>query len=136
MISIGVWQVMGRTLPVSLYQPKPDPLQDILACHTSENTLVLKEIPASVNDEYLATHIELVTGLSDDTDYKLDRRGDTALIQLNKGKFRVLEFYNISLFRDTASLVELCMQCVYFRRYGLMHGDMSVLFKLRCTLQF
>ena len=78
---------MGRTLPVSLYQPKPDPLQDILARHTSENTLVLKELPASVNDARLALHIELVTGLSDETDYKLDRKGDTALIQLNESKF-------------------------------------------------
>ena len=85
--SKAVWQVMGRTLPVSLYQPKPDPLQDILARHTRENTLVLKELPASVNDARLALHIELVTGLSDETDYKLDRKGDTALIQLNESKF-------------------------------------------------
>ena len=84
---------MGRTVPVSLYQPKPDPLQDILARHTSENTLVLKELPASVNDAFLALHIEVVTGLSDETDFNLDRKGDTALIQLNRSKFGVLEFY-------------------------------------------
>lgn len=79
---------MGRTLPVSLYQPKPDPLQDILAHHTRENTLVLKELPASVNDAYLALYTELVTGLKDETDFKLDRKGDTALIQLNASKFK------------------------------------------------
>ena len=79
---------MGRTVPVSLFQPKPD----ALASHTSENTLVLKELPASVNDAYLTLHIEVVTGLSDETDYKLDRRGDTALIQLNKSKFVLLDF--------------------------------------------
>ena len=84
---------MGRTLPVSLYQPKLDPLQDVLAHHTRENTLVLKELPGSVNNEYLALYIELVTGLSDDTDYKLYRQGDTALIQLNRSKFLVLKFY-------------------------------------------
>ena len=78
---------MGRTVPVSLYRPKSDPLVDILARHTSENTLVLKDIPASVTDAYLALHIELVTGLSEDTGYRLDRRGDTALIHLNRSKF-------------------------------------------------
>ena len=88
MASKAVWQVMGRTVPVSLFQPKPD----ALASHTSENTLVLKELPASVNDAYLTLHIEVVTGLSDETDYKLDRRGDTALIQLNKSKFVLLDF--------------------------------------------
>ena len=86
-VSKAIWQVMGRAVPVSFYQPKPDPLQDIIARHTSENTLVLKELPASVTDDYLVLHIEVVTGLSDDTDYKLDRQGDTALIQLNRSKF-------------------------------------------------
>ena len=89
MASKAVWQVMGRTVPVSLFQPKPD----VLASHTSENTLILKELPASVNNAHLALYIELVTGLKDETDYKLDHRGDTALIQLNRSKFGVLEFY-------------------------------------------
>lgn len=78
---------MGRTVQVSLYWPKSEPLQAILSRHTRENTLVLKELPASVNDAYLALHIEMETGLSENTDFKLDRRKDTVLMQLTRSKF-------------------------------------------------
>ena len=86
--SKGIWPLMGRTAQVSLYQPKPDPdpLQDILVQYTVENTLVLRELPVSVNDAYLALHIEMETGMSED-DFKLDRRGDTALMKLSGSKF-------------------------------------------------
>ena len=77
---------MGRTVPVSLYRPKSDPLVDILARHTSENTLVLKDIPASVKNDHLDLHIEVESGLSEGTDFRLDRRGDAALIHLNGSK--------------------------------------------------
>ena len=79
---------MGRNVKVSLYQPKPDPdpLQDILAQYTRENTLVLKELPASVNDTYLALYIEMETRMSEDS-FKLDRRGDTALMKLSGSEF-------------------------------------------------
>ena len=80
---------MGRNVKVSLYQPKPDPdpLQDILAQYTRENTLVLKELPASVNDTHLALYIEMVTNMMED-DYTLDRRGDTALMKLSGSEFK------------------------------------------------
>ena len=77
---------MGRSVKVSLYKSKPDPLEDILARHTRENTLVLRELPASVSDEHLALHLELETKMKDGVDYHLDRSGDIALMKLTGGK--------------------------------------------------
>ena len=90
MASKGIWPVMGRTVKVSLYQlkPDPDPLQDILAQYTRENTLVLRELPASVNDAYLALYIEMEARMSEDS-FKLDRRGDTALMKLSGSEFQM-----------------------------------------------
>ena len=81
---------MGRTVKVSLYQPKPDPdpLQDILAQYTRENTLVLTELPASVGKAYLSLHIEMETRMSEDS-FKFYRRGNTALMKLAESEFKM-----------------------------------------------
>ena len=80
--SKDIWRVMGRTVKVSLYQGEPDPLQKILGHCTRENTLVLKELPDTVSDQHLSMHLERVAGMTEDEDFKLDRREDTALLKL------------------------------------------------------
>ena len=75
-------------MKVSLYQP--DPLKEILAQHTRENTLVLKELSASVADEHLSLHLERVAGMTEDEDFKLDRRNDTALLMLTESELNPL----------------------------------------------
>ena len=81
-------------MKVSLYQPKPDPLHEILAQYTRENTLVLRDLPASVTDEHLFTHLELVAGMTEDEDFKFDRREDSALLKLNRSELNDFCFWD------------------------------------------
>ena len=88
--SKDIWRVMGRTVNVSLYQGEPDPLQEILGHCTRENTLVLKELPDTVSDEHLSMHLERVADMTEDEDFKLDRKEDTALLKLTGSEFNSL----------------------------------------------